>query len=69
MPVLARFGPDKPTFLKTDWSSMGMGWILMQPSDAAEVTAATELLSKTGECKFGLSKNGARLKHIIAFDS
>ena len=24
-PVLARFDPSKPTFLKTDWCSAGMG--------------------------------------------
>jgi hypothetical protein len=30
-PVLARFSTKKPTFLKTDWSASGMGFILMQP--------------------------------------
>ena len=45
-----------------------MGWILMQPSDDIESAAATELLKKTGECKFDLSKHGARLKPI-AFGS
>ena len=37
-PVLARFDPLKPTFLKTDWSAEGMGWILMQPTDYVEST-------------------------------
>ena len=32
-PVLAIFYPDKPTFLKTDLSAEGMGWIIMQPAD------------------------------------
>ena len=32
-PVMARFNPDRLTFLKTDWSAEGMGWILMQPAD------------------------------------
>ena len=27
--VLARFGPNKPTLLKIDWSVEGMGWILI----------------------------------------
>ena len=27
---LARFYPDKPTFLKTDWNAEGVGWILIQ---------------------------------------
>ena len=47
---------------------MGMGWILMQPCDDIESTAATELLKKMGEYKFDLSKNSARLKPI-AFGS
>ena len=67
-PVLARFDPGMPTFLKTDWSSAGMGWILMQPNDDNESIAATKLLRDTGECKFELTKNGARLKPI-AFGS
>ena len=28
-PISARFDPSKATFLKTDWSVKGMGWILM----------------------------------------
>jgi hypothetical protein len=67
-PVLARFDPNKPTFLKTDWSAEGMGWILMQPADDEESVRATKLLKKTGECLFDLSKNGARLRPI-AFGS
>ena len=31
-PVLVQFNPSKPTFLKTDWNSHGMAWILMQPA-------------------------------------
>ena len=64
-PVLARFDPDKPTFLKTDWSAEGMGWILMQPADDAESLKAAVLLKKTGECLFDLSMAGARLKPIF----
>ena len=30
-PVLDRYDPDKPTFLKTDWSAKDIGFILMQP--------------------------------------
>ena len=64
-PVLARFDADKPTFLKTDWSAEGMGWILMQPADDKESQLATKLLKDKGECKFDLSMNGARLKPIF----
>ena len=51
-PVLSRFDPNKPTFLKTDWSSEGMGWILMQPADNAESVRATKHLISTGDCLF-----------------
>ena len=27
--VLTQFEPDKSTFLNIDWSSQGIGWILM----------------------------------------
>ena len=64
-PILARFDPDKPTFLKTDWSAEGMGWILMQPADDAESQKASALLKKTGECLFDLSMTGARLKPVF----
>ena len=47
-PILARFDPTKLTFLKTDWSSEGMNWILMQPSEDADSTTATALLQQTG---------------------
>ena len=60
-PVLARYDPDKPTFLKKDWSTEGMGWIMMQPANDAESIQATEILRKTGECLFDLIMNGARL--------
>ena len=66
--VLARFDPSKPTFLKTDWSAEGMGWVLMQPAGDEESIAATKLLSTTGECKFDLTKGGAHL-HPIGFGS
>ena len=45
-----------------------MGWILMQPARDKESTAALETLKNTGECKFDLSIDGARLKPI-AFGS
>ena len=67
-PVLARFDTTRPTFLKTDWSSEGMGWILMQPANDDESQAASRKLLTSGECEFDLSKNGARLQPI-AFGS
>ena len=61
-PVLARYDPSKPTFLKTGWSAEGTGWVLMQPADDAKSIVASKLLLKTGECLFGLTKGGAQLR-------
>ena len=60
-PLLARFDPSKPVFLKTDWSAAGMAWILMQPDDSSESCAAMQLLKETGENNFDFSKDGPRL--------
>ena len=63
--VLARFDSTKPFFLKTDWSSEGMGWIFIQPADDDESAKATKKLLQTGVCLFNSSKNGARLKPVV----
>ena len=47
-PVLAQFNLEILTFLKTDWSSEGMGLILMQPTDDKESIATSEKLKTTG---------------------
>ena len=67
-PVTARYDPDKPVFLKTDWSSEGMGWILMQPHNDEESINAVQLLLKGDNCLFDLTPEGARLRPI-AFGS
>ena len=61
-PVLAGYDPSKSTFLKTDRSAEGMGWILMKPDDDKEFIAATKLLLETGECLFNLTQGGAHLR-------
>ena len=62
-PMLARFDPLKPTFLKIDWSAEGMGWILMQPADDIESTKATKSLLKCGKCyvQFDLDREHAQI--------
>ena len=36
LPILERFDPTEPVFLKIDWSAEGMAWILMNPGDDKE---------------------------------
>ena len=67
-PLIARYDPSLPTFLKTDWSALGMGWILMQPARDTVSKAATQTLASTGECLFDLSLDGPRLLPV-AFGS
>lgn len=57
-PVCARYDSSEPVFLKTDWSSLGMSFILMQPSNDKESTDATATLLDNGICKFDLSTTG-----------
>ena len=64
-PVLTCFGPDKLTFIHTDWSSEGMGWILMQPTTDKEYQHSSTVLKYTGTRLFRLSPYGAWLQPII----
>ena len=64
-PVLVRYDPDQPLFLKTDWSSDGMGWILLQPAGDKESQQAAKTLLQNGECLFDLTKSGARLQPVV----
>ena len=61
LPLLARFNPAKPGFLKTDWSASGMAWILMQPDDSEKSKAATELSTTKGVNQFDASMDRPRL--------
>ena len=63
-PVLARFDPEKSTFIKTNWSAEGIGWILMQPAGDTDSTKTTKLLLETGEYLFDLCKDGPRLQPV-----
>jgi hypothetical protein len=63
-PCLARYDSSLPCFLKTDWASTGMGWILMQPDNSDASRIALALLRSTGECTFDLTMNGARLRPV-----
>ena len=47
-PLLFRYDSSRPTFLRTDWSAGGMGYILMQPDDSPDSLAAIKHLTATG---------------------
>ena len=66
--ITISYDHTKPVFLKTDWSSTGMGWILIQPAQDTESIAILNTLLRTGKCNFDLLMEGARLKPI-AFGS
>ena len=51
-PVLTWFDPDKPTILKTYWSSERMSWIIMQAATDKESQHASTVLKYTGTCLF-----------------
>ena len=63
-PCLARACSSKLFFLKTDWSSVGMGWILMQPNDYATCVAALANLRVGLPCDFDSSLSGTRLRSV-----
>ena len=52
--ILTQFEPNKPSLLKIDWSSEGMGWIMMQPTTDKKYQHASILLKDTGTCLFNL---------------
>ena len=66
-PLLQRYDSSKPTFLKTDWSAGGMGYILMQPDNSPESLAAILHLESTGECLFDCKRFGPRLMPVIFY--
>ena len=63
-PLLARYDSTKPIFLKTDWSSLGMSFVLMQPGNDKVSDSATKKLLNEGVCDFDVSTNGPRLRPI-----
>ena len=63
-PILTRFNPSQPVFLKTDWSAEGMGWILMQPAQDEDSQAAVDTLRQKGDCLFDLKVEGPRLQPV-----
>ena len=59
---LLRYNSSRPTFLKKDWSTGGMIYILMQPDESPDSCVAIKHLAAIGECLFDLSLDGPRLR-------
>ena len=64
-PVLTWFDADRPTFFNTDWSSEGMGWIMIQPATDKEYHHVSTVLKDAGTCLFNLSPHGSQLQPIL----
>ena len=60
-PLLLRYDTSRQTFLKTDCSTGGMGYTLMQPDDSPNSLASITHLAVTGQCIFDVSLDGPRL--------
>jgi hypothetical protein len=67
-PILQRANIRKRFYLKTDFSSLGLGFALCQPDDADESIAAMKRENEGGECKFEFCLSKLRSKPI-AFGS
>ena len=65
-PVLARYDSSKPCFLKTDWSSRAMSFILMQPDNSSESSAALKKTIPYQDNNFETTLGGARLQPIAS---
>ena len=60
-PLLLRYDTSRQTFLKTDWSTGGMGYTLMQPDDSLNSLASITHLAVTSQCLFDVSLDDPRL--------
>ena len=65
-PILQRADSKKSFYLKTDFSSVGLGFTLCQPGDSAKEIAAMTAEDNGTTCQFDTIKSGLRL-HPVAF--
>ena len=64
-PLLLRYDSPKPNFLKTDWSTSGMGYILMQLDNSLESITAIKHLDSTDGRLFDLTLFNPCLKPVL----
>ena len=67
-PILSRADSSKRFYLKTDFSSLDMGYALCQPDNSAESLAAMDDENNEGKCQFDLCLSKLRL-HPVASGS
>ena len=67
-PILVRANPEKRFYLKTDFSSLGMGYVLCQPDDSEEALQAMRDEDAGGKCQFDICLSKLRL-HPVLFGS
>ena len=60
-PVLAQYDSSLPTFLKTYWSAVGMGFIIMQSNNDKVSLDSVQLLRTTEENNFDTTMDRPRL--------
>ena len=60
-PILIRYDSSKTTFLKIDWSTVGMGYVLMQPDEYPISLMAIKHLATTEDYLFDFSLDKLRL--------
>ena len=65
LPVLSWYDSSLPTFLKTDWSAVGMRFIIKQPNTDNQSLDALNILRTTGNNKFDKTMDGQRLRPIL----
>jgi len=66
-PVLRRADSRKRFYLKSDFSSLGMGWVICQPGDDKESWEAMAAEDAGGPCQFELTISGNLRLYPIAF--
>ena len=62
--ILARPNPDRRFYVKTDWSRLAMGAVLLQTKSDEDSTLAEELEKQGGPCFFELQTHGIRLRAV-----
>ena len=63
-PCLMRYNCELRCYLRTDWSAIGMGFVLLQPADDTESRAAMRREIAGGPCKFMLLNAKCHLRPI-----